>query len=55
MVCLAHKDNRPLIQLINEGIAELKANGVIDEIIRRYSQFEEGESAESRMKMFKSQ
>lgn len=41
VVCLAHRDNTSLIQLINEGIAELKSTGLVDEIIKRYSSFGE--------------
>jgi putrescine aminotransferase len=53
VVCLAHKDNVRLIQLLNEEIAKLKSAGVVDEIINKYSEFRETGKVEPHIRAIK--
>lgn len=39
VVCLAHKDNTGLIEMINEEIRRIKSSAAIDEIFEKYSKY----------------
>lgn len=53
VVCLAHKDNARLIEMLNAEIAKLKSSAVAAEIFERYSKYSGPRRLEPRMRAIK--
>lgn len=50
VVCLAHKDNAGLIEMINEEIVKLRTTPVIGDILQKYSKYSGPRRMESRIR-----